>query len=175
MLNAGDLAVTQAGQLKDALDALAGDEFVMGDHHLSLLVLTDPLSRYDKAEVSAQQKILNDRVGSRAECSRKPIWAWRVRISRSRPPFGASFRVFSAGGFERPPSPAANFAAMAPFHNFPVGRARGNLGGRPHPLITSARSPFFLTARLRPQDPDGGSRAMSATPFSVARRAGARP
>src|SRR5208283_2498319 len=42
MLNAGDLAVTQAGQLKEALDALAGDEFVMGDHHLSLLVLTDP-------------------------------------------------------------------------------------------------------------------------------------
>ena len=41
MLNAGDLAVTQAAQLKDALDALAGDEFVMGDHHLSLLVLTD--------------------------------------------------------------------------------------------------------------------------------------
>ena len=49
MLNAGDLAVTQAAQLKDALDALAGDEFVMGDHHLSLLVLTDPFSRYDKA------------------------------------------------------------------------------------------------------------------------------
>ena len=63
MLNAGDLAVTQASQLKDALDALAGDEFVMGDHHLSLLVLTDPFSRYDKAELATQQRILNDRVG----------------------------------------------------------------------------------------------------------------
>ena len=42
MSNAGDFAVTQAAQLKDALDSLAGDEFVMGDHHFSLLVLTDP-------------------------------------------------------------------------------------------------------------------------------------
>ena len=28
-----------------------GDEFVMGDHHLSLLVLTDPFPRYDRTEV----------------------------------------------------------------------------------------------------------------------------
>ncbi|MGH8220132.1 MAG: VirB4 family type IV secretion/conjugal transfer ATPase, partial [Steroidobacteraceae bacterium] len=33
MANAGDFAVTQAAELTDALDALTGNEFVMGDHH----------------------------------------------------------------------------------------------------------------------------------------------
>ncbi len=39
MMNAGDFAVSQAQELKDALDALTGNEFVMGDHHFSLQVL----------------------------------------------------------------------------------------------------------------------------------------
>ena len=39
MANAGDFAVSQAAQLKDALDALTSNEFVMGDHHFTLQVL----------------------------------------------------------------------------------------------------------------------------------------
>ncbi len=42
MSNSGDLAVSQAEALKVALDQLSGNEFVMGDHHLSLQVLTEP-------------------------------------------------------------------------------------------------------------------------------------
>ena len=42
--NAGDLAVSQAEALKVALDQLSGNEFVMGDHHLSLQVLTEPVA-----------------------------------------------------------------------------------------------------------------------------------
>ena len=41
MANAGDFAVSQAQELVDALDALTSNEFVMGDHHLSLQVLAD--------------------------------------------------------------------------------------------------------------------------------------
>src|ERR1700689_1365831 len=41
MANAGDFAVSQASELKDALDALTSNEFVMGDHHFSLQVLAD--------------------------------------------------------------------------------------------------------------------------------------
>ena len=43
MRNAQDLAVSQAEELKDALDQLTSNEFVMGDHHLTLQVLADPL------------------------------------------------------------------------------------------------------------------------------------
>src|SRR6202030_4543905 len=38
MSNAGDFAVSQAQDLIDALDALTSNEFVMGDHHMTLQV-----------------------------------------------------------------------------------------------------------------------------------------
>src|SRR6185436_17277377 len=41
MANAGDFAITQAEELRAALDALTSNEFVMGDHHLSLQVIVD--------------------------------------------------------------------------------------------------------------------------------------
>ena len=160
MLNAGDLAVTQAGQLKDALDALAGDEFVMGDHHLSLLVLTDPFSRYDKAEVGAQQKILNDRVG----IARRMLSETNMAVAREDLALEAAFWGQLPGYFSRrlrkAPITSRNFAAMSPFHNYPVGRARGNHWGDALTLlITSARSPFFFSLHASdPKDPDGGSR-----------------
>ena len=47
MTNAGDLAVSQAEALKAALDQLSGNEFVMGDHHLTLQVLTEPVAAED--------------------------------------------------------------------------------------------------------------------------------
>lgn len=40
MANAGDFAVSQAEQLKEALDELTSNEFVMGDHHFTLQILT---------------------------------------------------------------------------------------------------------------------------------------
>jgi len=39
--NAGDFAVSQTAELKDALDALTSNEFVMADHHFCLQVLAD--------------------------------------------------------------------------------------------------------------------------------------
>jgi type IV secretion system protein VirB4 len=160
MSNAGDLAVTQAAQLKDALDALAGDEFVMGDHHFSLLVLTDSFPRYDKAEVVAQQKILNDRVG----IARRILSETNMAVAREDLALEAAYWGQLPGYFSRrlrkAPITSRNFAAMSPFHNFPVGRARGNHWGDALTLlITSARSPFFFSLHASdPRDPDGGSR-----------------
>src|SRR5580700_7310387 len=160
MLNAGDLAVTQASQLKDALDALAGDEFVMGDHHLSLLVLTDSFSRYDRPELDAQQRILNDRVG----IARRMLSETNMAVAREDLALEAAYWGQLPGYFSRrlrkAPITSRNFAAMSPFHNYPVGRARGNHWGDALTLlITSARSPFFFSLHASdPKDPDGGSR-----------------
>jgi type IV secretion system protein VirB4 len=160
MLNAGDLAVTQAAQLKDALDALAGDEFVMGDHHLSLLVLTDPFSRYDQTEVRAQQKTLNDRVG----IARRILSETNMAVAREDLALEAAYWGQLPGYFSRrlrkAPITSRNFAAMSPFHNYPVGRARGNHWGDALTLlITSARSPFFFSLHASdPRDAEGGPR-----------------
>ena len=50
MTNAGDLAVSQAEALKAALDQLSGNEFVMGDHHLTLQVLTEAVAAEDTSQ-----------------------------------------------------------------------------------------------------------------------------
>lgn len=160
MSNAGDLAVTQAAHLKEALDALAGDEFVMGDHHLSLLVLTDPFPRYDRSEVAAQQKILNDRLG----LARRILSETNMGVAREDLALEAAYWGQLPGYFSRrlrkSPITSRNFAAMSPWHNYPVGRARGNHWGDALTLlITSARSPFFFSLHASdPKDSDGGSR-----------------
>jgi type IV secretion system protein VirB4 len=58
------------------------------------------------------------------------------------------------------PITSRNFAAMAPFHNFPTGRASGNHWGEALTvLISSARSPYHFSLHASdPKDPDGGSR-----------------
>ncbi len=58
------------------------------------------------------------------------------------------------------PITSRNFAAMAPLHNFPVGRATGNHWGDALCLfVTSARSPYYFSLHASdPRDPDGGSR-----------------
>ena len=58
------------------------------------------------------------------------------------------------------PITSRNFAAMAPFHNYPLGRAHGNHWGDALSMfVTSARSPYYFSLHASdPLDPDGGSR-----------------
>ena len=67
MANAGDFAVSQATQLKDALDGLASNEFAMGDHHLSLQVLAE-LDPSDDIPDARRLKPLNDNVALARAC-----------------------------------------------------------------------------------------------------------
>jgi len=160
MNNAGDFAVSQAAQLKEALDGLAGDEFVMGDHHFSLQVLTDPFERYDLAEVIRQQRILNDRVS----LARRMLADANLTVAREDLALEAAYWAQLPGYFARrlrkSPITSRNFAAMAPLHNYPIGRARGNHWGDALTLlITSARSPYYLSLHASdPNDLHGGSR-----------------
>ena len=64
MRNAQDLALSQAEQLKDALDQLTSNEFVMGDHHLTLQVLADPYLGTKEAETRARFKTLLDHLSN---------------------------------------------------------------------------------------------------------------
>ena len=160
MSNAGDFAVSQAAQLKEALDAVAGDEFVLGDHHFSLQVLTDPFERYDVNLVVQQQKILNERVSQ----ARRMLADANLTVAREDLALEAAFWAQLPGYFVRrlrkSPITSRNFAAMAPFHNYPIGRPSGNhWGDALTVLTTSARSPYFFSLHASdPKDPSGGSR-----------------
>jgi len=160
MSNAGDFAVSQATELKDALDALTSNEFVMGDHHFSLQVLADVTEPDDCAPAGGRLKALNDHVA----LARSLLADTGMLVAREDLALEAAFWAQLPGNFPHRPRKAPitsrNFAAMAPFHNYPAGRATDNHWGDALSLfVTSARSPYHFSLHASdPLDPNGGSR-----------------
>ena len=162
MANAGDFALSQAAELKDALDALTSNEFVMGDHHFSLLLMADlpEIAAGEPANPSGRLKLLNDQVAQ----ARSILADVGMLVAREDLALEAAFWAQLPGNFpfrtRKSPITSRNLAAMAPFHNYPTGRADGNHWGRALTLlVTSARSPYHFSLHASdPFDPDGGGR-----------------
>src|SRR5207247_10041962 len=126
MAKAGDFAVSQAVRLKEALDGLSSNEFVMGDHHFSLQVLADiEQGAADPAE-GWRLNALNDQVA----LARSLLADTGMTVAREDLAIEAAFWAQLPGNFamrpRKAPLTSRNFAAMAPFHNYPLGRAPGN-------------------------------------------------
>src|SRR6185437_3937592 len=116
MLNAGDFAVSQAEQLHEALDALTSNEFVMGDHHLSLQVLTEPDEDITTQGSQRRTKRLNDHVAF----ARAVLADTGMTVAREDLALEAAFWAQLPGHFpmrtRKAPITSRNFAAMVPFH-----------------------------------------------------------
>jgi type IV secretion system protein VirB4 len=160
MVNAGDFAVSQAEELRDALDALTSNEFVMGDHHFSLHVLADTPEVSPGEQGARRLKALNDHVA----LARALLADTGLTVAREDLALEAAFWAQLPGQFamrpRKAPITSRNFAAMMPFHNYPAGRATGNHWGDALTLlVTSARSPYHFSLHAsHPTDRDGGSR-----------------
>jgi type IV secretion system protein VirB4 len=160
MANAGDFAVSQAAELKDALDALTSNEFVMGDHHFSLQLVAEISGSNSPDFASGRLKSLNDQVS----LARSILADTGMLVAREDLALEAAFWAQLPGNFpfrpRKAPITSRNLAAMSPFHNYPAGRADGNHWGAALTLlVTSARSPYYFSLHAsNPHDPDGGSR-----------------
>ena len=160
LLNAGDFAVSQAVQLKEALDGLSSNDFVMGDHHFSLQVLADLAEPRGADEDPWRLKTLNDHVA----LARSLLADTGMTVAREDLALEAAFWAQLPGNFamrpRKAPITSRNLAAMAPFHNYPMGRRSGNHWGEALALLcTTARSPYYFSLHASdPTDPDGGSR-----------------
>jgi len=160
MANAGDFAVSQAAELEGALDALTSNEFVMGDHHFSLQVLAEITQVGADGAGGDRLKGLNDDIA----LARSILADTGMLVAREDLALEAAFWAQLPGNFpvrpRKAPITSRNFAAMAPFHNYPTGRATGNHWGEALSLfVTSARSPYYFSLHASdPTDPDGGSR-----------------
>ena len=158
MTNSGDLAVSQAEALKSALDQLSGNEFVMGDHHLSLQVMTE--LRPAEQDASSALRGLNESVA----LARAWLGECGMVVAREDLALEAAFWAQLPGNFgfrpRKAPITSRNFAGLAPLHNFPVGRASGNHWGEALALFaTSAHSPYYFSLHASdPREADGGSR-----------------
>jgi type IV secretion system protein VirB4 len=159
MANAGDFAVSQAEELIDALDALTGNEFVMGDHHFTLQVQADAASNRS-ADIERGLQSLDDHVAQ----ARALLADAGMTVAREDLALEAAYWAQLPGNFgyrpRKAPITSRNLAAMANFHNFPTGRAVGNhWGDALAMLISSAQSPYYFSLHASdPADPDGGSR-----------------
>jgi type IV secretion system protein VirB4 len=160
MANAGDFAVSQAAELEGALDALTSNEFVMGDHHFSLQILAEITELGADGAGRDRLKGLNDDIA----LARSVLADTGMLVAREDLALEAAFWAQLPGNFpvrpRKAPITSRNFAAMAPFHNYPTGRATGNHWGEALSLfVTSARSPYYFSLHASdPTDPDGGSR-----------------
>jgi type IV secretion system protein VirB4 len=159
LANAGDFGVSQAQELRHALDALTSNEFVMGDHHLSLQVLTDVANESDHGGLP-RLKGLNDSVA----LARSMLADTGMTVAREDLALEAAYWAQLPGNFpmrpRKAPITSRNFAAMAAFHNYPAGRASGNHWGEALTVfMSSARTPYHFSLHASdPHDPDGGSR-----------------
>jgi type IV secretion system protein VirB4 len=160
MANAGDFAISQAEELKSALDALSSNEFVMGEHHFSLQVLADVAESPVREHGAHRLRTLNDNVA----LGRSLLADTGMTVAREDLALEAAFWSQLPGNFalrpRKAPISSRNFSAMAGLHNYPIGRASGNHWGDALTLLTtSARSPYYFSLHASdPREPDGGSR-----------------
>jgi type IV secretion system protein VirB4 len=160
--NAGDHAITQAEALEDALDQLAGNDFVMGDHHASLHVLTEPATDDELASPARRERLRS--LHESLAAARTILAEAGAVVAREDLALEAAYWAQLPGNFafrpRKAPITSRNFAAMAPFHNFPSGRAAGNHWGPALAVLaTRAGSPYHFSLHAGdPRTADGGSR-----------------
>jgi type IV secretion system protein VirB4 len=157
--NSGDAAVSQLRALTGALDQLASNEFVLGDHHLTLQVLTE-LVPATGCESRRELATLEESIAS----ARSILANAGILTAREDLALEAAFWAQLPGAFaSRPrlsPITSRNFSALAALHDYPAGRASGNHWDESLAVLkTSAASPYHFSLHASdPQDPDGGSR-----------------
>lgn len=137
MSSAGDKAVSQAAALSRAVDHLAGNEFVFGVHNLGLTVFADTRKHLDQVVSEAMTELA----------------AHGSRVAREDLGLEASYFGGMPGNadlhFRSGPVSSRNFAAMSPFHNYPIGAAKGRWGSPIAMFRTTGGTPYRLHFHVR--------------------------
>ncbi|MBB6159897.1 type IV secretion system protein VirB4 [Bartonella doshiae] len=133
MINTADRASSQIDALDEALDDLESNRFVLGEHHLSLTVFSDHPKTLAEYLSKARSYLTNGgAVIAREDLGLEAAW-W------AQLPGNFSYRARSGAITSR------NFAALSPFHSFPIGKLDGNVWGAAVALLkTQASSPYYF-------------------------------
>ena len=127
--NAQDDAESQVEEIKDALDELQSNKFVMGGHHFSLHVKARvPMPADDQARKQAL-----DDLAENLAIAEAALADGGITVAREDLALEAAFYAQLPANFDyRPrvsPITSKNFAGFSPMHNFPTGRKSGNHWG----------------------------------------------
>ncbi|RYI25172.1 MAG: hypothetical protein EON48_07030 [Acetobacteraceae bacterium] len=112
----GDAAVEQAAALPHARSQLMDNRWVMGTHHLSLAVYAPTLAELDTATGRARNLLLDTGAVVTQE-----DWNLDAAFWAQLP--GGWHKIYRKGKIN-----SANFAALAPLHNYPAGGANPRWG-----------------------------------------------
>jgi type IV secretion system protein VirB4 len=133
MVSSGDKAASQIDELDDAMDDLESNRFAIGEHHLTLSVfaptmkeLTDNLAKARASLTNGGAVVAREDLGLEA--------AWWAQLP-------GNFRYRARSGAIT----SKNFAALSPFHSYPIGQKDGNEWGPAVALLkTASGSPYYL-------------------------------
>lgn len=130
MINSNDRAFSQIADLDNALDDLESNRFVVGEHHLSLMILAD-----------TNQGLLDNMSLGRRLLSDGGIVTAREDLAIETAYWGIFPGLFD----QRPRSGAItskNFSALAGFHTYPTGDKKSHWGDPVALLKTASGCPF---------------------------------
>ncbi|SEI20361.1 type IV secretion system protein VirB4 [Rhizobium tibeticum] len=133
LVSSGDKAASQIDELDDAMDDLESNRFVIGEHHLTLSVfattvkeLTDNLAKARAGLTNGGAVVAREDLGLEA--------AWWAQLP-------GNFRYRARSGAIS----SKNFAALSPFHSYPIGQKDGNEWGPAVALLkTASGSPYYF-------------------------------
>ena len=133
MVSAGDKANSQVEELDGALDDLESNRFVLGEHHLTLSVFATSVKELTDNLAKARSHLTNGgAVVAREDLGLEAAW-W------AQLPGNFRYRARSGAITSR------NFAALSPFHSYPVGRKDCNEWGPAVAMLkTASGSPFYF-------------------------------
>jgi type IV secretion system protein VirB4 len=134
LVSTQDVAASQIDDLTDALDDLESNRFVMGEHHLSLLVraenpkvLLETMAQARRVLAEAGAVVAREDLGLEAA-----YWAQMPGLFNHRARSGAIT--------------SRNFAALSPFHSHPTGQANENHWGPSAAMLkTASGSPYHFS------------------------------
>lgn len=133
MISSGDRAASQIDELDEAMDELESNRFVLGEHHLTLAVFAPSMKGLTENLATARAGLTNGgAVVAREDLGVEAAW-W------AQLPGNIRYRARSGAITSR------NFAALSPFHSYPVGQKDGNEWGPAVALLkTASGSPYYF-------------------------------
>jgi type IV secretion system protein VirB4 len=133
LVSSGDKAASQIEELDEALDDLESNRFVLGEHHLTLCVFASAVKELSDHLAKARASLTNGgAVVAREDLGLEAAW-W------AQLPGNFRYRARSGAITSR------NFAALSPFHSYPIGQKDGNEWGPAVALLkTASGSPYYF-------------------------------
>lgn len=138
LVQSEDVAVSQIGEIDQALDSAMSGEFAFGQHHCTVLCIEDSLKSLESALSMAVVEMAN--VG---------ITAVRERLNLE-PAYWAQLPGNAPFAVRKSTVNTLNIAGFASFHNYPTGNRKGNHWGDAVTVFnTVSGTPFFFSFHVR--------------------------